>query len=95
MCLKQFYGYKNLKEIAETILCATQGQQKVIFFNSSNNKWTHGCNTSFDRIDAAVSRRPGYREITASTKDLREALALSDSVKLNITHYFDYVICRN
>ena len=80
------------EEIAQKILCGTQGQQRAIFFNSSNNKWTHGCNTSFERVDAAIAKRPGFREITASTKDLRGALGLGDTEKLNITHYFKFLI---
>ena len=80
------------EEIAQKILCGTRGQQRAMFFNSSNNKWTHGCNTSFERVDASISQRAGFREITASTKDLREALRLGDSEKLDITHYFKFLI---
>ena len=63
-----------------------------MFFDSSNKKWTHGCNTSFELVDASISRQSGYKEITACTKDLKRALGLEDSVKLNITHYFKYLI---
>lgn len=83
------------EEIAQRILCGTKGQQRAIFFNSSNNKWLHGCNVSFELVDSSISLRPGYREITASTKDLREALGLEDSVKLDITHYFKFLIFYN
>lgn len=80
------------EHLGNNILCASEGQERAMFFNSMTHKWTHGCNTAFDIVDAAIMQRPSSKEITASTKELRKTLRLSADEKLNITHYINFVV---
>ena len=50
------------------------------------------CNTAFDIVDAVIMRKPTSMDVTASTKELRKALNLSADVKLDITHYLNFVL---
>lgn len=81
-----------MEHLGDHLLCASAGQERAMFFNSTTRKWTHGCNTAFNIIDAAITRKPSSKELTASTKDLRKALHLSADDTLNITHYINFVI---
>nr|BDT62976.1 MAG: wsv134-like protein [Trachysalambria curvirostris nimavirus] len=78
------------QQIGQKILCGSEGQEAAMFFNSANNKWTHGCNNSFEVIDVSIAARPGFREIALSSRDIRRALCLEDSERLDITHFFNY-----
>nr|BDT62704.1 MAG: wsv134-like protein [Metapenaeus ensis nimavirus]GBG35448.1 wsv134-like protein [Metapenaeus ensis nimavirus] len=78
------------QQIGQKVLCGSRDQAAAMFFNAANNKWTHGCNNSFRMVDTSIATRSGFREITLSSRDIRQALLLEDSVKLNVTHFFKY-----
>ena len=79
------------EDLGENILCGSFGQQRAIFFNSANNKWTHGCNTSFESIDSSIAFQANFTEINASLTDVRSCLLLKNYQKLDITHIFKYL----
>ena len=79
------------EDISERLKCGNKGQQKAIFLNNLTNKWSHGCNTSFDVIRNNIILQPSHRKLTASVKDLRTALNLDRRQKLNIQHVFNYI----
>ncbi|AAK77748.1 ORF79 [White spot syndrome virus] len=78
--------------ISDKVLCGSLNREKALFYNSSKNKWTYGCNLNFDIVDAAIMKHPDYKEETTSTKHIRKILGIGASEKLNITHYLNYFI---
>nr|BDU62151.1 wsv134-like protein [Chionoecetes opilio bacilliform virus]GAV93170.1 hypothetical protein SCV_046 [Chionoecetes opilio bacilliform virus] len=79
------------RDIGARVLCGVEGQQSAIFLNSLTNKWSHGCNTSYEKIKASIIRNNSHRKLTASVQDVRTILGLSPSQKLNIQHIFSYI----
>ena len=79
------------EDVSERLKCGNEGQQKAIFLNHLTNKWSHGCNTSFDVIRDNMILQPSHRKLTASLKDVRAALNLDPRHKLSIQHVFNYI----
>lgn len=79
------------EDLGENLKCGSEGQQKAIFLTNLTNKWSHGCNTSFEIIRDNIIMQPNHRKQTASVKNLRAALSLKPDQKINIEHVFNYV----